>query len=221
MKSIIFIAPPAAGKGTLSDFLEKNLGYTHISTGDLFRERIKVQDEFAKELEHIISTGNLIDDECTFSLLNEKLKIIDQKKPFILEGIPRTLQQARVLDIILRDLGFSDYVVVNVHVDEEILKKRMTGRRICKSCHSTYNVYFEKFKPHKEETCDKCGNKLSQRVDDHEESFKVRYEIFNKNNQPILDYYKEQNRLYQIDNSKEEHDEALKELQRIVGAFVD
>jgi len=216
VKNIIFIAPPAAGKGTLSEFLVKEYGYQHISTGALFREKIKIQDEEAKELEKMIQAGHLIDDKRLFSLLQNKLKTLSKNENFILDGVPRTLQQAHILDIILRDLGFSDYIVIYVHMEKETLKKRMTGRRICSSCQSTYNIYFEKFKPHKENTCDICGNSLIQRVDDNEDSFNVRYTIFQNNNEPIIKYYQDQNRLWKLNNEDEDISRTLKELQRIV-----
>ena len=129
MKNVIFIAPPAAGKGTLSKFLETKYSYQHISTGDLFREKILMQDEESKELKQILESGQLVDDKILFHLLEEKLKSMNTSKNFVLDGIPRTLQQAKYLDIILRDLGFSDYVVINIIVDEETLLKRITGRR--------------------------------------------------------------------------------------------
>lgn len=221
MKNVIFIAPPAAGKGTMSEFLVNNYNYNHISTGDLIREKIKLQDEEGKELERIIKSGQLVDDDRIFKLLEEKLSTMSKENHFILDGVPRTLQQAKKLDIILRDLGFSDYIVIYIHIDEEILMHRMTGRRICSHCQRTYNIYFEKFKPSKENTCNFCGHELIGRADDNEESFKVRYEIFNRHNEPLIAYYKEQNRFYEIDNSKEDPKETLNELQRIVGAIVD
>jgi len=220
MKNVIFIAPPAAGKGTLSDFLEKKYGYVHISSGDLFREKIKEQDEEAKELEKILASGKLVDDNRLFSLIKNKLQKEKEKK-FVLDGVPRTLQQAKNLDIILHDLGFSDYIIIYIHVDEEILKKRMTGRRTCPKCKKIYNIYFEKFKPNKELICDQCEEILIQRSDDQEESFKIRYEIFKENSEPILNYYREQSRLYELDNSEEDHRQVLMKLQRIVGAIID
>lgn len=219
MKNVIFLAPPAAGKGTLSKFLENNFGYTHISTGDLFREKIASQDDEGKELEKILENGNLIDDEHLFTYLKEKLQKINQNKNFVLDGVPRTLQQARILDIILRDLGFSDYIVILIHVDKEVLQKRMTGRRFCPKCKRTYNIYFEKFKPQNEQICDNCGSILEQRKDDNIATYQTRYEIFENNIKPVIDYYKEQKKLFEIDNTEEHHQKCLKELKRIVGVF--
>ncbi len=219
MKNVIFIAPPAAGKGTLSEFLEEKYGYFHISTGDLIRDKIKEQTEEGKLLEQTIQKGNLVDDETIFNLLEEKLKNLDKNHPFILDGIPRTLQQAHKLDIILRDLDFSDYLVIEINVEKEILQKRITGRRICPNCKSSYNVYFEEFKPQQESICDKCGHNLIIRSDDNESAFHIRYNTYLENNEPLLNYYKEQNKLYHVDNVKTEN--AKEELQRIVGATSD
>ncbi len=217
MKNVIFLAPPAAGKGSFSEYLTNRLHYNHISTGELFRKRIAVQDNEGKELEQILASGKLVDDERTFRLLKDQLKSVEKDKPFILEGLPRTLDQAKTLDTILNQLNFSDYIVILINVDEDILKKRMTGRRICKSCQSIYNIYYEEFKPKQEGICNKCGSMLIQRDDDNEKSFMTRYEIFQKNNQDIINYYKENGNLYEIDNSKEDQTDALKALEKLVG----
>lgn len=221
MKNVIFIAPPAAGKGALSDYLMNKYGYTHISTGELFREKIKQSTEEGKKLEQILKSGNLVDDETTFQLLKERMLKIKKDENFILDGIPRTFQQAKLLDIVLQDLGFSDYVVIYVQVEEEILKKRMLGRRICNNCKKTYNIYFEKFKPNQENICDICKENLINRTDDNEVSFQKRYQIFLQNNKDILDYYDNKKRLAIYQNNQEQSEDSLKELQRIVGAIVD
>jgi len=221
VKNVIFIAPPAAGKGALSDYLISKYGYTHISSGELFRDKINLHSEEGKKIEQILKSGNLVDNKTTFQILKEKLTTLKKEEKFILDGVPRTLQQANNLDIILHDLNFSNYVVIYVQVEEEILKKRMLGRRICKNCKKTYNLHFEKFKPLQKDICDICGEKLINRVDDNEESFQKRYRIFLKNNESILDYYKTKNKLVLLTNNQEQNEDSLKELQRIVGAIVD
>lgn len=220
MKNIIFLAPPAAGKGTISNFLKDNYSYQHISTGKILREKIKTEDEESKYFNHLIQQGQLIEDRIIFQILKEKLTTLRKNDYFILDGVPRTLSQAHFLDIILRDLGFSDYLVINIKVKKEILYHRFIGRRICPNCQKTYNIYFEKFKPRKDMTCDNCGNLLIQRIDDTKDSFSVRYEIFEKNNKELVAYYKEKQCLYEIDYNENGID-TLKELERIVGAFVD
>lgn len=221
MKGVIFIAPPAAGKGTLSKYLVTHHGFKHISVGNLFRERAKQKDEEGEFLSKALKTGTLIDDTRLFSIVKKALSSVKKGEKIILDGVPRTLQQAEKLDIILRDLNFSDFLVININVEKEILKLRMIGRRICPNCQNTYNIYSEKFKPHKDNTCDACESSLIKREDDTEESFKVRYEIYQKNSSQMIEYYQEKDCLYQIDFTNENHEEALKELDRIVGAFVD
>ncbi len=219
MKSILFIAPPAAGKGTLSDYLKENYNYQHISTGEILRDKIEMQDEEGKEIEKIINSGNLVEDKILFKLLKKTLKKESKQRPFILDGIPRTLDQAKHLDIMLQELNFSNYIALYLQIDEKILEKRVMGRLVCSNCEKNYNNNFEKFKPQKEDTCDSCFSPLIKRGDDELSSFKRRYEIFKENNKEIIDYYKEQNRLFILDNSNEEIEEILKELQRIVGAL--
>lgn len=221
MKGVIFIAPPAAGKGTLSKYLVTHHGFKHISIGNLFRERAKKNDEEGAFLKASLKSGKLIDDERLFFLLKEALSSVKKDEKIILDGVPRTLQQAEKLDIILRDLNVSDLRVIHINVEKEILKLRLIGRRICPKCQNTYNIYSEKFKPHKLDTCDECGSPLISRVDDTEDSFKVRYEIYKQNSEEIVAYYKKQNCLFELDFTNEDHESALKELDKIVGAFVD
>lgn len=221
MKGVIFIAPPAAGKGTLSKYLVTHHHFRHISVGNLFRERAKQNDEEGKYLSESLKTGKLIDDERLFSMIKEELRTVKKGEKIILDGVPRTLQQAEKLDIILRDLNVSDFLVIHINIEKEVLKLRMTGRRICSKCQNTYNIYSEKFKPHKLDTCDTCGSSLIERADDTEDSFKVRYEIYEENSKSIIAYYKKKHRLYEIDLTNEDHTDTLKEIDRIVGAFVD
>lgn len=221
MKNVIFIASPAAGKGTLSKFLVENYQYIHISTGALFREKCQLADEEGQELKKILASGQLVDDERTTKILKEKLITLSKEHSFILDGYPRNINQAKALDFILKDLGFSDYVVIYLHINEEILKRRIIGRRICKNCQSTYNLYFDKFKPQKDNICDKCGYDLIGRAEDNEETFQVRYQIFLDNNEELIKFYQEQHRLFEIDNSNENHEETLWKLERIVGAKID
>lgn len=221
MNNVIFIAPPAAGKGTFSEYLVDKYHYTHISTGALFREKLAMKDEEAKELQEIISSGKLVDDERTFKLLKDRLNLLKPEESFILDGVPRSLKQAQKLDIILRDLNLSNYIVVFINASEDVLKKRITGRKICKTCDHSYNVYFDAFKPKQYGICDNCGTELITRPEDSEDAFKVRYDIFIENNKELLDFYRAKNRLFEIENIKEDRTEALKELERIVGAKLD
>ena len=199
MRNIIFIAPPAAGKGTVSDYLVKNYNYIHISTGDLLRDEIKSGSEFGKEIDKIISTGNLVSDEIIVRLMEEKINSLDINKPFILDGFPRTLVQARKLDELLITLGVTNNIAIYLEIDIEEATKRVLGRIVCPKCKRSYNLFNEGLKPKLENTCDDCGIELEKRSDDNEETFKIRFNSYLENTSPILDYYKEKHLLVSID----------------------
>lgn len=214
MKNIIFIAPPAAGKGTMSEILEQKYNYKHISTGDILREMAKGEDNKAKELKEILSTGNLVSDEIVFEALRRRLMMNDLKDGFILDGFPRNIMQAMEYDKILNETNNDIGVVIYLDTPEEILRKRITGRRICRECGSTYNVLTGVNEPKKNDTCDKCGGSLYQRDDDNEESFEVRYKTFLEKTYPLLEYYEKKNVLYRIKSI--DVDNTMKDIEAII-----
>lgn len=199
MKNVIFIAPPAAGKGTQSNML-KELGYIHISAGDMLREEIAKESSLGLKIKDIISSGALVSDEIVFELIENKLKSID--KPFILDGFPRTLNQVKLLDKLFKDLNIDNYCVIYLTIELEEALKRALGRLTCK-CGASYNTEFINLMPKVDGICDKCGQELVKRNDDNEESFKVRFETFIKNNEPIKEFYESKNKLYTVDTSLE------------------
>ena len=200
MKNIIFIAPPAAGKGTISDYLVKKYHYLHISTGDLLRDEIASGSEFGQRLDKILKNGSLVDDETVIKLVSNKLATICNQ-PFILDGFPRTLMQAQELDQILKQLNIEENIAVYLKADLDLVLKRVLGRVICPKCKRSYNLDNEKLKPIHENLCDDCGSKLIHRSDDNEETFKVRYQTFMENTKPILDFYQDKGLLTEIDAS--------------------
>lgn len=212
MKNIIFIAPPAAGKGTQSELLISKYGYEHISTGDLLRNEIKSGSDLGKELDSMMKSGSLISDEIVNRLLINALSNIT--KPFILDGYPRTISQALKLDEILANLNKSVDVVVYLDVEEELAMKRATGRLSCKSCNRIYHKYFSK--PRVEGICDDCGSSLISRADDTPDTFKVRYDTYMSNTKPLLDFYSNKNILVKIDANKEA-DETFSEIEKVIG----
>ena len=197
MKNVIFIAPPAAGKGTQSHRLVED-GYIHISTGDMLRKEIAKESSIGLKIQDIISKGMLVSDEIVFELITNKLETIN--KPFILDGFPRTINQAKLLDTLFNDLGIMDYEVIYLDISLEEALKRALGRLTCK-CGASYNNEFSKLKPKVAGICDKCGSTLEKRSDDNEESFKVRFDTFIKNNEPIKDFYESKNKLHIIDTT--------------------
>lgn len=200
MKNIIFIAPPAAGKGTQSNMLKEKFGYNHISTGDMLREAINSGSEIGAEVKNIIDKGELVSDDLIIKLVKDKLTSL-KGKPFILDGFPRTLNQAESLDKILTD----DYIVIYLDLDESEAINRITGRLTC-NCGKSYNVYIDKLKPKVDGICDNCGSILIKRDDDNVESFKVRFKTFLDNTDSILKYYEDKEKLIKIDVNKDVQD---------------
>ena len=200
MKNIIFIAPPAAGKGTQSNMLKEKFGYIHISTGDMLREAINSGSEIGAEVKNIIDKGELVSDDLIIKLVKDKLTSLEGK-PFILDGFPRTLNQAKSLDEILTD----DYIVIYLDLDESEAINRITGRLTC-NCGKSYNVNIEELKPKVDGICDNCGSILIKRDDDNVESFKVRFKTFLDNTDSILKYYEDKKRLVKIDVNRDVQD---------------
>ncbi len=199
--NIIFIAPPAAGKGTQSALLEGNEGYIHLSTGDLLRAEIKKGTEFGTEINNIISKGELVSDEIITKLLKNELERIKDQK-FILDGYPRNLNQAETLNQIFAELGIDNYQAIYLTIDEETAMKRALGRVVCSNCGATYNKYFQEMMPKQEGICDKCHGNLTARADDNEETFKTRFKTYLDVTNPLLDYYKEKGKLEVVDTAK-------------------
>lgn len=197
MKNVIFIAPPAAGKGTQSNKLI-DLGYIHISTGDMLREEIAKESNIGNKIKDIMSKGNLVSDEIVFELITNKLEQIS--KPFILDGYPRTLKQAEMLDELLVKLNINNYEVIYLNITLEEALKRALGRLTCE-CGATYNIYNENLKPKQDGICDLCGKELIKRTDDNEESFRNRFATFLDNNKPIKDFYENKNKLHIVDTN--------------------
>ncbi len=199
MQNIIFIAPPAAGKGTISECLKNDFGYQHLSTGDMLREAIKEQSPMGLMVKDIMNEGKLVSDEIVIDLISDKLG--EDGKPFILDGFPRTLNQALKLTELLNNLN-KDYIVIYLDLPKEEALKRIAGRLNC-SCGKTYNTLINSLKPKKEGICDICGNTLIKRDDDNQESFLVRYNSYLENTKPIINYYLSNKRLIKIDAAKD------------------
>lgn len=215
MKNLILIAPPAAGKGTISEFLVENENYVHISTGDILRKAAKEDTKLGKLIASLIKEGNFVDDAIILPLFKEEIMKI-KDKPFILDGMPRKPLQAEYLTKLLKEFGVDNYVVINLEINEDLLEKRATGRRICK-CGASYNIYFDDFKPQKKGICDKCSEELIQREDDTLETFKKRYQIYIKETEPLIHYYKEKGLLKNVDVSKTKS-EILEDVKSILGS---
>ena len=204
MKNIIFIAPPAAGKGTQSELLCNKYGLLHISTGDLLREESKKNTELGQEIKEKMSTGKLIDDSIIIELLKNKLIEIGNKS-IILDGFPRTVVQAEAYDDMLDELNLDLGYVIVLDVDKELLEKRIVGRVSCPNCGNVYNELIEESKPMQDGLCNNCHTKLVKRADDNSESFKVRYETYLNTTKPLISYYESKGCLYHVDGNSSKH----------------
>ena len=212
MKNIIFIAPPAAGKGTMSDILQEKYNYVHISTGDILRSMAKKSDEFGKKLSNLLSSGVLVPDDIVYEAVKRKLSELDNA--FILDGFPRNIEQAKEYDKILVEIEKDLGVVIYLDTPREILEKRIVGRRLCTECGSTYNVLTGVNTPKKDNKCDKCDGDLYQREDDNIESFNTRYNTFIEKTYPLLEYYEKKNVLYRVKSN--DIDNTMKEIEAII-----
>ena len=198
---ILLMGPPGAGKGTQAANLVKEFTISHISTGDMFRAAIKAGTELGKQAKACIDAGNLVPDEITIGIVRERLSQDDCKKGFILDGFPRTVEQADALTEILSDLGLKLKSVLDVNVPSADLVERAVGRRICKSCGATYHV---KFNPSKVEgVCDECGGELFQRPDDTEETMKNRLSVYDAQTKPLIGYYTKAGLYVEVDGRQE------------------
>ncbi len=183
----ILLGPPGAGKGTQAETIVNEFKVPHVSTGDMFRKNIKEETELGKKLKAYLDKGMLVPDELTVEIVKDRLLQDDCKNGFLLDGFPRTLEQADALDKVLSEMGTKLDRVINIQVDPKLLVDRAVGRRICKDCGQTYHLVFNK--PTKEGICDKCGGELYQRKDDTEETVANRINVYQEQTQPLIEYY--------------------------------
>lgn len=199
--NIILMGLPGAGKGTQASEIVKKFPIPHISTGDMFRKAIKEETELGKEAKSYMDRGELVPDEVTVGIVKERISEDDAKKGFLLDGFPRTIEQAEALNNIMSELDRNIDAVINIEVPEEELMNRLTGRRICESCGITYHLVFNP--PKVEGICDIDGGKLYQREDDNPETVANRLSVNIKQSKPILDFYDQKGVLKNIDGSKD------------------
>lgn len=209
MKSLIFIAPPAAGKGTQAKMVSEAYNLAHISTGDLLREEVKNGNT---ELQEIMESGKLVSDEIVLDLLTKKISSLDNG--YILDGFPRNVSQAISFDKMLTLMNQKIDYVIYLNLDKGIAKKRIVGRVSCPNCGNVYNTMIEGMEPNEENLCNSCHVSLVKRKDDNEETFEVRYSTYLEETEPLIKYYQDQNILYEIDSSLEKQEvfERIKEI---------
>ena len=199
--NLIILGAPGSGKGTSATVLREKYSLAHISTGDIFRSNIKNGTPLGIEAKSYIDKGALVPDSLTVSMVEDRLSQDDCKKGYILDGFPRTLAQAEALDEMLAKNGDKIDAVLSIVVDDEIIKDRVSGRRVCEKCGASFNV---KFKPTKTEgVCDLCGGKVVQRADDNEETVANRLKTYYENTQPLIDFYEKKGLIVEGDNGKD------------------
>lgn len=198
---LILLGAPGAGKGTQAVKLQNKYNIPQISTGDILRSELKAASELGLEAKGYMESGSLVPDELIIRIAEKRLSQDDCKNGFILDGFPRTVDQAEALDQLLRDLGSDLDAVINISVDEETLSKRLLGRRKCASCGTDFNVYFNP--PSEDGKCDKCGGKLEQRADDNAEAIKQRFEVYHNQTAPLIGFYQDKGLYQEIDGTAE------------------
>ncbi len=215
MKSIILIAPPSAGKGTISNILSEEYSIPHISTSALLVSAIEAGDEQGNYIKKQMNLGNLVSDDIIISLVENRIMQDDCSNGYILDGFPRNLKQAKSYDDFIiknnRNLG----IVVLLDIDREQAKKRILGRVSCSNCGAVYNIYSKDTRPRIVGICDKCGSTLSRREDDKEDIFDNRFDTYLKDTKPVLEHYEKKGILYKIDSSQE-LSKVIEQVERII-----
>ena len=196
---LILLGPPGAGKGTQASSIVSEYGITHISTGDIFRHNIKNETELGKKVKSYLDNGQLVPDELTIDLVWDRLSKDDCKNGFLLDGFPRTINQAEALQKGLEERGLKLDKVINIDVDKNILVKRLSGRRVCKNCGETYHI--DNKPTLKDGVCDKCSGEVIQRADDNEKTVLDRIEVYEKQTFPLIDFYKNLGLILTVDGT--------------------
>lgn len=198
---LMIMGPPGAGKGTQAERLTKEFSLLHISTGDIFRNAIKEGTEMGIKAKEYMDKGALVPDEIVIGVVRDRLSKPDCAGGVLLDGFPRTLEQAEALDDVLKDLDMVFDAVINVDVNEEELLNRLTGRRVCRNCGTTYHI---KFNPPKVRTiCDHCGGELYQRSDDTIDTVKERLVVYKKQTFPMIEFYQRKGIFKNFDGARD------------------
>ena len=198
--NIIMLGAPGAGKGTQAAMIAEKYGIPHISTGDIFRMNIKENTELGQKAKVYIDRGDLVPDELTTNLVSDRIRKPDCEKGFILDGFPRTINQAECLDKELQELGLRIDYAIDVDVPDEVIVGRMSGRRFCPDCNAIYHMVTHR--PKKDGICDRCGAKLVFREDDAPETVQKRLDVYHAQTEPLIRFYGDRDLLETLDGTR-------------------
>lgn len=196
---IILLGPPGAGKGTQAKSISNRYSIPHISTGDIFRKNISENTPLGIEAKKYIDNGQLVPDEVTINMVKDRLQQEDCKNGYLLDGFPRTVSQAESLQKFLEDRKESLDTALLIEVPRDFILERMTGRRVCPSCGASYHI---RFNPAVDDKCELCGSEVIQRKDDTEETVQERLDVYERQTQPLIDFYKNENLLSVVEGTK-------------------
>ncbi|HBJ8517036.1 TPA: adenylate kinase [Listeria monocytogenes] len=213
---LVLMGLPGAGKGTQAEQIVEKYNIPHISTGDMFRAAMKNNTELGKKAKSFMDNGDLVPDEVTNGIVRERLAEDDAKNGFLLDGFPRTVEQAEELENILNDLGTELDAVINIEVDKDVLMKRLTGRWICRTCGKTYHEIYNP--PKVPGKCGLDGGELYQRDDDKKETVEKRLNVNMKQTKPLLDFYSEKGKLHNI-NGEQDIKDVFVDVEKILASF--
>lgn len=211
--NILITGAPGAGKGTVSSFIKERFNIPHISTGDMFRENIKNNTEVGKLAQQYMEQGKLVPDEVVIEMIKVRLAQDDCKGGYLIDGFPRTINQAEALEELVNKINCPIQLVINLNIDFDALLNRITGRRVCKKCGSVYHVVSNPSQI--EGVCDACGGELYQRADDTEESLVTRLDSYKNNTAPILDFYRVHGLVVDVDVNRPIN-EVLKTIEEVL-----
>jgi len=207
---ILILGSPGAGKGTQSKFISEKLNIPHVSTGDILRKEISLSTELGKKVREYVESGKLVPDEIIADILLNEIKNDIYKNGYILDGFPRNLNQARILEE--KGIAFDKVILIDASEDEIV--KRLSGRRVCRNCNAVFNVYYNK--PKVDGICDYCGGKLIQRDDDKEEVVRNRFKVFYEQTMPVINYYEQKGILIKV-NGNNSLDDIKNEIFSLLG----
>ena len=197
---LILLGPPGVGKGTQADFIQQHYQIEHLSSGDIFRKEIKDQTELGKLAKSYIDKGHLLPDEVTMNMMKKHIQEV-ANKGFVLDGIPRTIGQADLLDQIFTELAIPLTAVIALEVDDEVVVQRISGRLSCPQCGAIYHNVTKP--PKKPGFCDQCNVPLVTRSDDQPDTVRERLRVYHQTTKPLIDYYEQRGKLVRIDGSSD------------------